>query len=70
MKVKCTALLPMKINSTRVKGKNFKIFAGKPLYSWILNTLLNVEQVDQIIINTDAREILMNDELIKKIKLK
>ena len=70
MKVKCTALLPMKMNSTRVKGKNFKSFAGKPLYAWILNTLLNVEQVDEIIINTDASEILMKDELMKSDKIK
>ena len=70
MKVKCIALLPMKKNSTRVKGKNFKMFAGKPLYSWILNTLLNVEQVDQIIINTDANEILINDEIINNDKIK
>ena len=70
VKIKCSALLPMKLNSTRVKGKNFKIFAGKPLYSWILNTLLNVEQVDQIIINTDASEILMKDELMKNDKIK
>lgn len=70
MKVKCTALLPMKLNSTRVKGKNFKIFAGKPLYAWILNTLLDVEQVDKIIINTDAKDILINDELFKRDKIK
>ena len=70
IKVKCTAILPMKINSNRVKGKNFKNFAGKPLYSWILNTLLNVDEIEKIIINTDAKEILIKDELMHNDKIK
>lgn len=52
------ALLPMKANSERVKGKNFREFAGKPLFRWILDTLLSVDAIDCIVINTDAREIL------------
>lgn len=52
------ALLPMKANSERVKGKNFRDFNGKPLFRWILDTLLSIQDIDQIIINTDARHIL------------
>ena len=55
---KIVALLPMKANSERVKGKNFKDFNGKPLFRWILDTLLSVELIDYVIINTDARGIL------------
>jgi CMP-N-acetylneuraminic acid synthetase len=55
---KIAALLPMKANSERVKGKNFREFHGKPLYRWMLDTLLEVEEIDQVIINTDARQIL------------
>ena len=58
------ALLPMKANSVRVKGKNFRDFCGKPLFHWILDTLLAVEEIDQIIINTDARHILAENGLI------
>jgi CMP-N-acetylneuraminic acid synthetase len=58
------ALLPMKANSVRVKGKNFRDFCGKPLFRWILDTLLAVEEIDQIIINTDAREILAENGLV------
>ena len=58
------ALLPMKANSVRVKGKNFKDFCGKPLFRWILDTLLAVEEIDQIIINTDARHILAENGLV------
>ena len=54
----------MKANSVRVKGKNFRDFCGKPLFRWILYTLLAVEEIDQIIINTDARHILAENGLI------
>jgi CMP-N-acetylneuraminic acid synthetase len=59
------ALLPMKANSVRVKGKNFRDFCGKPLFRWILDTLLAVEEIDQIIINTDARHILADNGLVE-----
>ena len=52
------ALLPMKANSERVKGKNFKNFCGKPLFRWVLDTLLNDHRIEKVIINTDARKIL------------
>lgn len=61
---KIVALLPMKANSVRVKGKNFRDFCGKPLFRWILDTLLAVEEIDQIIINTDARHILAQNGLV------
>ncbi|MAM92146.1 MAG: acylneuraminate cytidylyltransferase [Opitutaceae bacterium] len=48
----------MKAHSARVRGKNFRNFAGKPLFRWILDTLLSVEEIEKIIINTDARQIL------------
>ena len=63
MKKRIVALLPMKANSVRVKGKNFKIFAGKPLYRWILDTLLSISEFDEIIINTDARKVLAENGL-------
>ncbi|MEE9328334.1 MAG: acylneuraminate cytidylyltransferase family protein [Cocleimonas sp.] len=63
-KKQIVALLPMKANSERVKGKNFRNFNGKPLFKWILDTLLSVEEIDTVIINTDARDILSNNGLI------
>lgn len=60
---KTVALLPMKAHSARVKGKNFRNFAGKPLFRWILDTLLSVEEIEKIIINTDARHILQENGL-------
>jgi CMP-N-acetylneuraminic acid synthetase len=67
--VKIVALLPMKANSERVKGKNFKNFAGKPLFLWILDSLLKVNKITSIVINTDAEEILKKNGLIESNKV-
>ena len=66
---KVVALLPMKANSERVKGKNFRLFAGKPLFRWILDTLLTVHEIDKIVINTDARYILEENGLTESEKV-
>lgn len=58
------ALVPMKANSERVRGKNFRPFAGKPLFRWILDSLLAVPEIDQVVINTDARAILAENGLV------
>ncbi|MDA8815296.1 acylneuraminate cytidylyltransferase family protein [Luminiphilus sp.] len=57
------ALLPMKAHSERVSGKNFRNLAGKPLFRWILDELLSVSEIDKIVINTDARDILEKNGL-------
>ena len=62
-KPRIVALVPMKANSERVKGKNFRDFCGKPLFRWILDTLLEVQEIDEIVINTDARHILAENGL-------
>ena len=61
---KTVALLPMKAHSARVSGKNFRSFAGKPLFRWILDTLLAVDEIQRIVINTDARDILEEHGLV------
>jgi CMP-N-acetylneuraminic acid synthetase len=64
-KRKVVALLPMKANSERVKGKNFRTFVNKPLFKWILDSLLDVDEISQVVINTDARDILAENGLIE-----
>ena len=48
----------MKAHSARVPGKNFKPFAGKPLFRWIVDVVLSIPEVETLVINTDARDIL------------
>jgi CMP-N-acetylneuraminic acid synthetase len=49
------ALLPLKNHSERIPGKNFRPLAGKPLFRWILDTLLSLDEIAEVIINTDAK---------------
>ncbi len=54
----------MKANSERVPNKNFRNFAGKPMFRWILDSLLDIQQIDLVVINTDARENLSECGLV------
>lgn len=51
------ALLPMKGHSERVPGKNLRPLAGRPLYHWVLSTLLRVESIAVVVVDTDSEEI-------------
>jgi len=64
-KDRIVGLLPMKANSERVRGKNFRDFCGKPLFRWILDSLLSVEEISLVVINTDARHILAENGLVE-----
>lgn len=52
------ALVPMRHHSQRVPGKNYRPLAGKPLFHHILDTLQQVKEIDQIVVDTDSPEIL------------
>jgi CMP-N-acetylneuraminic acid synthetase len=49
------ALLPMKAHSERVPEKNFRALGTRPLYRWMLDTLLTLDEISMVVINTDAR---------------
>lgn len=51
------ALVPMKGHSERVTSKNIRDFCGKPLFTRIIDTLLNSKYIAQIYINTDSEMI-------------
>ena len=53
-----TALLPMKKHSERVPNKNIRLFSDKPLFTIILDTLLQSKYINQIVINTDSDKII------------
>jgi CMP-N-acetylneuraminic acid synthetase len=48
------ALVPMRHSSERVPGKNYRPFSGRPLYHWIIETLLGCPSVEQVVIDTDS----------------
>lgn len=48
------ALVPMRHESERVPGKNYRLFAGRPLFHHIVETLLSCPDVDEVVIDTDS----------------
>lgn len=57
-KMKIAALVPMRHHSVRVPEKNFRLITGKPLYHYILSSLLAVPEIDQIVVDTDSEIII------------
>jgi len=55
---KITALVPMRHQSIRVPEKNYRLLAGKPLYGYIIQTLLDCPEIDQIVVDTDSPVIM------------
>ncbi len=51
------ALVPMRENSERVPGKNYRELAGKPLFHHILQTLSDVPELADIVVDTDSERI-------------
>jgi len=51
---KVVALVPMRHHSQRVLNKNFREIAGKPLFHYILDTLRECHEIEQIVVNTDS----------------
>jgi CMP-N-acetylneuraminic acid synthetase len=58
------ALVPMRHESQRVPGKNYRFLGDKPLFHHIIQTLLDVPEIDDILVNTDSQEIKsgLNDQ--------
>ena len=55
---KIVALVPMRHHSERVPRKNYRSFAGKPLFHHIISTLQSVPELDAIMVDTDSPEII------------
>lgn len=60
--MRIVALLPMKAHSKRIPNKNIRQFNGKPLFHWILNTLMACPSIDLIYIDTDSKAIMKDVE--------
>lgn len=55
---KIVALVPMRHDSKRVPGKNYRPMLGKPLYAHILDTLLACPEISTVVVDTDSPVIL------------
>jgi len=52
------SIVPMRHHSERVAGKNYRLFAGRPLYHYIIEALLACRQIAQVVIDTDSQTIM------------
>ena len=55
-RIKVVVVVPIKKNSKRVTGKNFKIIKKKPLYRYLLDKL-KFCKFDEIYVDSDSKEI-------------
>ena len=58
------AILPLRKNSKRLKNKNIKKINGKPLYFFILETLIKSKFIKKIIISTDYKLTFNHNKLV------
>jgi CMP-N-acetylneuraminic acid synthetase len=57
------AIIGIRSGSQEVKDKNIKLFRGKPLVYWIIQTALKSSKVDRVIVSTDSekyRELVLS----------
>lgn len=52
------ALVPMRHDSKRVPGKNYRPMCGKPLYAHIIETLLKCPEISEVVVDTDSPTIM------------
>jgi len=56
--LRLVALVPMRHHSQRVPGKNYRPLAGKPLYQYIVETLLACPEIDRVVVDTDSPPVI------------
>lgn len=52
--MKIAALVPIRHHSQRVPGKNYRPLAGKPLYQYVIETLLACSEIAVVVVDTDS----------------
>jgi CMP-N-acetylneuraminic acid synthetase len=60
MKNKVTCIIPARIGSRRLKGKNFLDFCGRPLAEWAILCAIKCKLIDKIIFSTDKEDYIFD----------
>ena len=55
--MKSIAIIPARAGSKRIPKKNIKLFNGKPIISYSIETALSANIFDKVIVSTDSEEI-------------
>ena len=56
--MRTVAWVPIKLNNQRLPGKNTKLLAGKPLCSYMLETLTQIDGLDDIYVYCSQEDII------------
>ena len=56
--MKVVAFVPIRLNSKRVVGKNLKRLGDKPLMQYILETLVKVNNLDEVYVYCSSEEVI------------
>lgn len=56
--MKVVAFVPIRLNSKRVVGKNLKMLGRKPLMQYILETLVKVENIDEVYVYCSSEDVI------------
>ena len=61
---KILAIIPARGGSKGIPNKNIKLFNGKPLIQWTIESALKSKSIDQVVVSTDSSKILnLSDKL-------
>lgn len=60
--LRIVGIVPMRHHSERVRGKNYREFGGRPLFHRIVESLLDVPEMDEVVIDTDS-DLIASDAL-------
>lgn len=55
---KIVAIVPMRHDSQRIQGKNYRQFDGKPLFQYIIQSLLSCPEIEEVVVDTDSQPIM------------
>lgn len=55
--MKNLAIIPARGGSKGIPNKNIKAIAGKPLIAWTIESALQAEKIDRVVVSTDCPEI-------------
>ncbi len=55
--MKPICIIPARKGSKRIKNKNIKLFAGKPLISYVIKIAKKSKLFSRIIVTTDSKKI-------------
>ena len=56
--MKIVSIIPIKSTSSRIENKNTRILGDKPLFIHTLDTLLSINTINEVWIDTDSQEII------------